>query len=103
MQKLWTGTDEQLHTEMCRVLAEPKRIRLLYLLANGKTSVSELVAQTGFHQPTISRHLQILRQVGLVNTERRGTYIFYSLQDHSVIQALDQLRAVIARQAIHAD
>ena len=94
----WLHTAE-LHIEMCRVLSEPKRICLLYLIADGEKAVNELVEQTGFYQPTISRHLQILRQAGLVRTERRGTYIYYSLEDHDVLAALDRLRAVFARHA----
>ena len=46
-------------------------------------------------QPLVSRHLKILRERGMVTTERRGTVIVYSLADNRLIQALDLLRAVM--------
>ena len=47
-------------------------------------------------QPTVSHHLRILRERGLVHSERRGAEVYYALTDHRVIEALDLLRAVLA-------
>ena len=49
-------------------------------------------------QPTVSRHLRILRERGLVSTERQGTSVYYTLADQRVIDALDLLRAILAAQ-----
>lgn len=95
MDDLFHDEINRLHTKVCRALSEPKRISLLYLLADGPKSVTELVAQSGFYQSTISRHLQVLRRSELVRTQRQGTFIYYSLSDQRVIQALDLLRAVL--------
>lgn len=58
-------------------------------------NVTEITNDLGSHQPTISRHLKILRDHGLVHTARQGVTITYSLAGSRLIQALDILRAVL--------
>lgn len=86
----------QLHSRLCAGLADPKRILLLYALADGPRNVSNLTETLALPQPTISRHLKLLRERGLVLAERDGQSVFYSLTDRRVIQALDLLRTVLA-------
>jgi len=93
----------QLHAEICGGLADPNRIMILYELANGSKSVSDLVNILNMPQPFVSRHLKVLRERGMVTTERRGTVIIYSLGDPRLVQALDLLRAsmrdILAKRA----
>jgi len=56
----------------------------------------ELAEMSGASQPTVSRHLKVLRDRGLVTATREGNTIRYTLRDPRVIQALDLLRAVMA-------
>ncbi len=86
----------QLHAHICGGLADPTRILLLYLLADSPRNVSELVTEVGLPQPTVSRHLKVLRERNLVHAERQGQSVVYHLNDERVIQALDLLRAVMA-------
>jgi len=93
-----------LHRRVCPALGDPKRLLILYALAEGALCVNELVEVLQISQPTISRHLRVLRERGLVNTERKGTAIYYSLADRRLIQAVDLLRAVLkAQMAAEAD
>ena len=85
----------QLEAELCFAPADPNRILLLYALDERPRNVTELGETLGITQPTTSRHLKILRERGLVRTERRGTVIEYSLNDRRIIQALDLLRSVL--------
>lgn len=85
----------QLHADICSALADPSRILLLYALAERPRSVNELASELSISQPATSRHLKILRERGLVRTERQGTSVEYSLPDHRLIEALDILRAVL--------
>ncbi len=61
----------------------------------GLKNVGELGAALDINQPTVSRHLKVLRERGMVNAERLGTTVTYSLADRRVIEALDLLRAVM--------
>lgn len=85
----------QLHAEICGGLADPSRIMILYTLAQSPRNVTELSSELTMPQPLVSRHLKVLRDRGMVTSERRGTTVTYSLGDERLIQALDLLRAVM--------
>ena len=85
----------QLHSQMCEGLADPTRILILSSLAESPRNVGDLAEALGTLQPTISRHLKVLRERGMVIAERIGPAVRYSLADHRIIEALDLLRAVM--------
>ena len=85
-----------LHAHVCQALADPKRILILYALAEKPRYVSELAERLDIPQPTVSRHLKVLRDRSLVTTERNGAAVYYSLTDDRVVDALDLLRSVLA-------
>ena len=85
----------ELHAGLCSALADPKRLMILYALHNGAQNVGDLGVLLSLPQPTTSRHLKILRDRGLVSTQRAGGSVIYSLTDGRVIEALDLLRSVM--------
>lgn len=62
-----------------KAMADPVRLRLLSLItsANGEVCVCELTPRFDLTGPTISHHLKVLREAGLVDSERRGTWVYY--------------------------
>lgn len=86
----------RLHANVCSGLADSNRILIIYNLANGPHNVNEIAANVGLPQPTVSRHLKILRECGIVRSERDGQTINYRLTDKRIVQALDLLRATLA-------
>jgi DNA-binding transcriptional ArsR family regulator len=86
----------QLHSQLCAALADPKRILILYALTEGAMSVTEIGHTLNAPQPTVSRHLKTLRDRGLVEANRDAQSVYYNLSDHRVIEALDILRVVLA-------
>jgi len=58
-------------------VAEPRRREILNLLALEERPVGEIVARLGLEQPSVSKHLRVLRDVGLVHARREGRQIFY--------------------------
>lgn len=58
-------------------VAEPRRRQILEHLATTELPVSELVAKLGLEQPSVSKHLGVLRRVGLVRARRHGRQILY--------------------------
>ena len=85
----------QLHAEICAGLADPTRILILYSLSDGPHNVTEICDALDKPQPSISRHLKILRERGMVTTERQGTTVQYELGDKRLVEALDLLRSVL--------
>lgn len=62
-----------------QAMSDGTRQRILLLLQDGDRCVGELVSEFHLSQPTISKHLMILKNVGLVKDQRRGQHVFYSL------------------------
>ncbi|MGW7381696.1 ArsR/SmtB family transcription factor [Streptomyces sp. NPDC054794] len=65
---------------MFKALSDPVRLRLLSLIAShegGEACVCDLTGPFDVSQPTISHHLKVLREAGLVGSERRGTWVYY--------------------------
>jgi DNA-binding transcriptional ArsR family regulator len=87
---------EHLSAGMCKALNEPKRLLVLYALADGPHSVSELSQALDTPQSNTSQHLAVLRDRGLVESERRGNSVVYSLRHPKAIAAIDLLREVMA-------
>ena len=86
---------EMLHDGVCEALSDPKRIMILYLLAEAPLIVNDIATQLDLPQPTVSRHLKILRERSLVESTRQGNTVSYSLADHRIIQALDLMRGIL--------
>lgn len=76
--------DEDQAAELAKVfkaLGDPVRLRLMSMIASrgqgGEVCVCELTPAFDLSQPTISHHLKLLRQAGLIDCERRGTWVYY--------------------------
>lgn len=72
-----------------RVLSDPMRLKILHNLRNGELAVGSLVELTGASQPNISKHLSILRSVGLVNRRQEGNMAYFSIGAPFVFELCD--------------
>jgi DNA-binding transcriptional ArsR family regulator len=63
-------------------VAEPRRRQILDVLSGGERPVNDLVSALGLAQPLVSKHLRVLREVGLVDTRDVGRQRFYRLDGH---------------------
>ena len=91
----------RLHADFCYALADTRRLLLIYALSDGPKNVGELTEVCGISQPSVSRHLKIMRERGLVNSAREGTTVEYRLADQRLVEALDLLRAIMRDQWVH--
>jgi ArsR family transcriptional regulator len=91
----------ELHADICSALADPRRILMLYALAEMSLNVSDLASQVGISQPAASRHLKIMRERGIVHPVRNGASVVYRLTDLRLIEALDLLRSVLRDRISH--
>jgi ArsR family transcriptional regulator len=81
---------------ICRALGDATRLQIVALLARAGRYLCacEIEAHFALAQPTISHHLQVLRKAGLVETERRGTWIHYRLRPEAA-QAMRALAVLV--------
>lgn len=88
----------KMHAQICKALADPKRLLILNELREGEKTVGEMAASLELPQATVSQHLAILRQRALVYSRRKGVNIFYRIANTKVLSAFDLLREVMTEQ-----
>lgn len=76
--------DERTYSRYFKAFGDPTRLRILTLLASKEMAVNEIVKKVKLTQPTVSRHLGILRDAGVVVDRREGQQVFYSLNKQNV-------------------
>src|SRR5215217_7298209 len=88
----------EVKANLFRVLGHPARVRILELLREGERSVGALQVELGLDSGGTSQHLAALRRVGLVESRREGTSVYYRVDDERVFDLLAVGRAIISRQ-----
>jgi ArsR family transcriptional regulator, arsenate/arsenite/antimonite-responsive transcriptional repressor len=81
--------------QVFKALADPVRLRLVSLIGahqGGEVCVCELTEAFDLTQPTISHHLKVLREAGIIDSERRGTWVYYRLEP----AALERMGALLS-------
>lgn len=98
-QDALTGDQAAALAPAFKALGDPVRLRLLSLIASraeGEVCVCDLTGAFDVTGPTISHHLRVLREAGLIDCERRGTWVYY----WPVPGALDRLAAVLGTDRV---
>ncbi len=81
--------------QLFRALGDPVRLRLVSLIGareGGEVCVCDLTSAFDLTQPTISHHLKVLREAGIIDSERRGTWVYYRL----VPSALERMAGLLS-------
>jgi ArsR family transcriptional regulator len=79
--------------DFCKALADDTRQQILVMLLEREMSVGEIVEAFTMSQPTISHHLNVLKQFNLVVSRKDGKQVFYSINHDNVIECCGQLMA----------
>jgi ArsR family transcriptional regulator len=85
----------ELTSTLCRALNDPKRLLILHALADGPLSVGTLADLVEATTANVSQHLAVLRERGLVDSQRDGLNVIYTLRYPELIDTIAQLRAVL--------
>jgi ArsR family transcriptional regulator len=88
----------EVKANLFRVLGHPARVRILELLREQERSVGALQAELGLDSGGTSQHLAALRRIGLVQSRRDGTSVFYRVDDEQVFDLLEAGRSIILRR-----
>lgn len=92
------GPVHEVKADLFRVLGHPARVRILELLREGERSVGTLQTELGLESGATSQHLAALRRVGLVESRRDGTSVYYRVAGEEVFALLEAGRALVTRQ-----
>jgi ArsR family transcriptional regulator len=96
------ATDRSEAADLFKALADPHRLVILATLARAEDEVCvcDFTAALPLNQPTVSHHLKILRDAGLVTWERRGTWVYYRLAADARVRLAGALDSLIAAKAL---
>ena len=92
-----------MHAEMCKVFTSPIRLEILDILRNGQKSVNELVQIIGVNQSNISQHLNIMKEKGILNTEKKGNYVYYTIANPKVSKAFGIMKEIMMDQLAESE
>jgi len=92
-----------MHAEMCKVFTSPVRLEILDMLRNGKKTVTELVQLIGVNQSNVSQHLQIMKDKGILRTEKKGNYVFYSIANPKISEAFGIMKEIMIDQLAESE
>jgi len=81
----------QKNADIIKALADPTRLKIIYLLKNGELCVCEIMAALEKPQPTVSHHLNILKNARLLKWRKEGVWIHYKLSNPKLPDSLKQL------------
>lgn len=88
----------RLKAEFFKMLGHPARVRILELLKEGEQSVGALQAELGLDSSGTSQHLTAMRRMGLLESRREGTSVFYRVADPRMFKLLETARQVLTSQ-----
>ena len=85
----------ELHAEICKTLANPKRLEIINLLREGERSAAELRLKTGLLKANLSQHLSIMRLKGIIKTRKVGLTVYCRIANPKIVKACDLMREVL--------
>jgi DNA-binding transcriptional ArsR family regulator len=94
----------EMQAQLCQSLGNSIRLRIIHTLKDGPKSVNELAAVVDASQPTVSRHLSVLRSTGILTAQRKGAEVFYEITNPKVVEVCDMMRSILAeRESLQLD
>lgn len=96
------ATDRTADSALLKAVADPHRLTMLATLARAEDEVCvcDFTGALPLEQPTVSHHLKLLREAGLVTCERRGTWVYYRLAGNARDRLDATLHSIIPQRAI---
>ena len=86
-----------LHANICKTLANPRRLEILNALRNDELTATQLTQNIHISKANLSQHMSILIQKGVVLSRREGINVFYKLSDERITKACDLMREVLIK------
>ena len=85
----------ELHAEFCKMIASPKRLMIVELLARKEMSVSEIAEALGVQHSNVSQHLRVMRSRHIVATRKDGQAVYYRLTNSRLPKVCAEIRSIL--------
>ena len=80
--------------QFLKILADSNRLRIVYFIGKERKSVSEIIQSLELPQPLVSHHLRVLKEGHVLEPEREGAFIYYSLTKPQLLGSLKELQQI---------
>ncbi len=88
----------ELQAQVCKTLANPKRLEIIAVLKDGELSAGDIKDKLGITKANVSQHLALLRQQKVVKTRRDGVNIYYKINNPKITEACALMKEVLMEQ-----
>ena len=88
----------KIKADFLKTLAHPGRLKIVEFLKNGEQNVGAIVKTLGIPQSSLSRHLLVLREGGILKSRQQGTTIYYNIEDHDIFQVLHPIAEMLHKK-----
>jgi DNA-binding transcriptional ArsR family regulator len=85
----------EMQAQLCQSLSQAIRLRIIHALKEGPKSVNEIATIVGSSQPTVSRHLALLRSTDLLTAHRKGAEVFYEITNPQLVEICEMMRGLL--------
>ncbi len=87
----------KIKADFLKALSHPIRLQIIEHLKNGEANVGKLVSALGVEQSNLSRHLAILRELGILHIRQEKTTIYYDISDHDIFKVLRPISVILKK------
>ena len=88
----------ELQSHLCRAMSHGVRLEIVHILRDGPQNVTNMAKMIGVNQANLSRHLGVLRSIGLVSAQRQGQENIYQISNPKIVTICDLMRQVLVEQ-----
>ena len=88
----------KIKADFLKALAHPLRLQIIELLKNGEKNVGNIMKTLSIQQSSLSRHLTVLREAGILKSRQQGTVIYYDIEDHDIFHVLRPIAEMLRKK-----
>ena len=88
----------KIKADFLKALAHPMRLQIIELLKNGEKNVGSIMKVLSIQQSSLSRHLTVLREAGILKSRQQGTVIYYDIEDHDIFHVLRPIAEMLRKK-----
>ncbi|MCM8792530.1 MAG: metalloregulator ArsR/SmtB family transcription factor [Candidatus Omnitrophica bacterium] len=88
----------KIKADFLKTLAHPVRLQIIEFLKSGEKNVGAIVKTLGIPQSSLSRHLLVLREGGILKSRQQSTAIYYNIEDHDIFQVLRPIAEMLRKK-----
>ncbi|MBN1305848.1 MAG: winged helix-turn-helix transcriptional regulator [Anaerolineales bacterium] len=88
----------EVQAELCRAMGHPIRLEIVHILREGPKRVGDITQKLALPQPTVSRHIAVLRSAGILSHQRTEEGLLYRITNPKIMEVCDLMREVLTEQ-----